>query len=155
MHFLAAEPMDSPSAETITNGDKSMWALSTRRPGDQYAGLNRLVDDTFSTWPFRLGTNGNPLRGMLPDVEVEEDDQSVRLTAEIPGYRPENVRLTIENHVLTMSGEKENGSFRRSFTVPNTIDTDRIEAAVEHGVLTAVLPKVEKAKPREIPVKTG
>jgi HSP20 family protein len=68
---------------------------------------------------------------------------------------PENVKLTLENQVLTMSGEKANGTFRRSFTVANTIDVDRIEATIEHGVLTVLLPKAERAKPREIPVKVA
>jgi HSP20 family protein len=132
-----------------------MWAISTRRPSDQYVGLNRLVNDTFSTWPVRPGNGANPFSGTLPDVEVVEDEQAVRLTAEIPGYRPENVKLSLENRVLTMSGEKANGTFRRSFTIPNSIDLDRVEAGVEHGVLTVTLPKAEKAKPREIPLKTG
>ena len=118
-----------------------MWAITTRRPSDQYIGLNRLFN------------GATPFAGMLPDVEMIEDDQAVRLTAEIPGYKPESVKLSLENRVLTMSGEKPNGTFRRSFTVPSTIDTDRIEASVEHGVLTVTLPKAEKAKPREIPVK--
>ena len=52
-----------------------------------------------------------------------------------------------------MSGEKANGSFRRRFTVPNSVDTDRIEASVEHGVLTISLARAERAKPREIPVR--
>ena len=132
-----------------------MWAISTRRPSDQYVGLNRLVNDTFSTWPFPPGNGANLFPGMLPDVAVAEDEQAVRLTAEIPGYKPENVKLSLENRVLTMSGEKANGTFRRSFTVPNSIDLDRIDAGVEHGVLTVTLPKAEKPKPREIPLKKG
>lgn len=118
-----------------------MWAITTRRPSDQYVGLNRLLN------------GASPFAGMLPDVEVTEDEQAVRMTADIPGYKPENVKVSLENRVLTMSGEKANGTFRRSFTVSSTIDTDRIEASVEHGVLTVTLPKAEKAKPREIPVK--
>ena len=131
-----------------------MWAL-TRRPNDQYVGLNGFMDETFNTWPFRLDNGATPFQGMLPAVEVTEDEQDVRMVAEIPGYKPENVKISIENRVLTMSGEKANGSFKRSFTVPNVIDTDRIEATVEHGVLTVTLPKAEQAKPREIPVKAA
>jgi HSP20 family protein len=130
-----------------------MWALSTRRPNDQFVGLNRLVDEAFNTWPFRLENGGAPLPGMLPPVDVTEDEQGVRLVAEIPGYKPESVKLSIENRVLTMSGEKSNSSFRRSFTVPSTVDAEKIEATVEHGVLTVMLPKAEAAKPREIPVR--
>ena len=131
-----------------------MWAL-TRRPNDQFVGLNRFMDETFDTWPFRLDNGATPFQGMLPAVEVTEDEQGVRMVAEIPGYKPENVKISIENRVLTMSGEKANGSFKRSFTVPNVIDTDKIEATVEHGLLTVTLPKAEQAKPREIVVKAG
>lgn len=132
-----------------------MWAITTHRPGNQYVGLNRLVNEAFSTWPFRLQNGATPFPGMLPAVDVTEDEQGVRLVAEIPGYKPEGVKLSLENRVLTMSGEKANGSFKRSFTVPNTIDADKIEASVEHGVLTVVLPRAEAAKPREIPVKAA
>lgn len=132
-----------------------MWALATRRPNDQFVGLNRLVDEAFSTWPFRLENGSTPFPGMLPPVDVTEDEQGVRLVAEIPGYKPESVKLSIENRVLTMSGEKANGSFRRSFTVPSTVDVDKIDASVEHGVLTVMLPRAEAAKPREIQVRTA
>ena len=130
-----------------------MWALTTRGPNDQPVGLNRFMDEALNTWPFRLENGAMPFQGMLPPVDLSEDEQGVRIVAEIPGYKPESVKIAIENRVLTMSGEKANGSFKRSFTVPSTIDTDRIEASVEHGVLTVTLPKAEQAKPREIPVQ--
>jgi HSP20 family protein len=123
-----------------------MWAVSTRRPNGHYVGLNRFVNEAFGAIP---------VAGMQPAIDVTEDQQGVRIVAEIPGYKPESVKVAIENRVLTMSGEKANGSFTRSFTVPSTIDTDRIEASVEHGLLTVTLPKAEQAKPREIPVKAA
>ena len=132
-----------------------MWALSTRRPDNQYVGLNRFMDEAFNAWPFRVENGATPYAGMLPAVEATEDEQGVRIVAEIPGYKPENVKISIENRVLTMSGEKANASFKRSFTVPSTIDAEKIEASVEHGVLTVTLPKAEQAKPREIVVKAG
>lgn len=124
-----------------------MWAISTRRPNDQFVGLNRMFNEAFNP--------GSVFSGWMPAVEVQEDEQGIRLVAEIPGYKPENVKLTLENQVLTMSGEKANGTFRRSFTVANTIDLDRIEATIEHGVLTVLLPKAERAKAREIAVKAA
>ena len=132
-----------------------MLALTTLRPNGQLVGLNRFMDEAFNSWPFRLGNGATPFQGMLPAVDVTEDEQGIRLVAEVPGYKPESVKVAIENRVLTMSGEKENGSFRRSFTVPGTIDTDKIEASLEHGLLTVIMPKAEEAKPREIPVKTN
>ena len=132
-----------------------MWAITTRRPNNQFFGLNRFVNDAFSTWPYRIENGEAPYPGMLPAVDVTEDEQTVRLVAEIPGYKPESVKLSLENRLLTMSGEKANGSFKRSFTVPNTVDAEKIAASIEHGVLTVMLPKAEKAKPREIPVKAA
>ena len=132
-----------------------MWAITTRRPNNQFVGLNRFVNEAFSTWPLSQENGMSPFPGMLPVVEVTEDEQGVRLVAEIPGYRPENVKLSLENRVLTMNGEKANATFSRSFTVPATVDLDKIEATIEHGVLTVNLPKAEAAKPREIPVKAA
>jgi HSP20 family protein len=85
--------------------------------------------------------------------------------------KPEDVKLSLENQVLTIRGEKRQesertderwhryernyGSFERSFTLPTTVDADRIQATTEHGVLTVTLPKSEKAKPKEIPIRTS
>lgn len=131
-----------------------MWAISTRRPSEQFLGLNRIIADTFNSWPFRVDNGATAFTGLLPAVDVSEDEQAIRLTAEIPGYNPESIKLSLENQVLTMSGEKPGATFERRLTVPNSVDTDRIEARVEHGVLTITLPRAEQAKPREIPVKT-
>ena len=88
---------------------------------------------------------------------------------EIPGVRPEDVRLTVENNVLTIQGSKQQvaeeradrvhryertyGAFERSFTLPTTVDANSIKASYENGVLTVTLPKVERAKPRQIEVQ--
>lgn len=131
-----------------------MWALTTRRPANGFVGLNRLFSDTLNAWPFEVENGSTWLPGWMPAVDVSEDENAIRLTAEVPGYKPESIKVTLENQMLTISGEKSNGSFRRSLTIPNTVDTDGIEATVEHGVLTVTLPKVERAKPREIAVKS-
>jgi len=81
------------------------------------------------------------------------------------------VQLSIENNVLTIRGEKKQtaeekterlhryertyGVFERAFALPNTVDPEKIEAKVEAGVLSVVLPKAERARPREIPVKVS
>jgi len=129
-----------------------MWAISTHRPNEQFVGLNRVINDTFNTWPFRFDNGASAFTGPMPVVDISEDEQAIRLSAEIPGYKPESVKLSLENQVLTLSGEKPGATFRRSFTVPTTVDTDGIGATVEHGVLTITLPRAERAKPREIPV---
>lgn len=129
--------------------------------------LNRLMDEAFGCSP----EPGDTLGGWMPPVDVVEDHDHVRVTAELPGVQPEDVKITMENSVLTIRGEKNHetrdaaervqryersyGVFERSFAVPSTVDADRISATYEHGVLTVSLPKAERAKPRAIEVKVG
>jgi HSP20 family protein len=126
--------------------------------------LNALLDDAFSGWPG----NGVATSAWLPAVDVFEDKESLKIVAELPGLKPEDVKLTMENSTLTLRGEKKQvaeeknervhryersyGSFERSFSLPNTVDADKVAASFENGVLTIILPKAEKAKPREIAV---
>lgn len=116
--------------------------------------------------------NGSaPAAGWTPSCDVLEDQNEVKLVLEIPGVRPEDVKINLESRILTVRGEKKPvaqpkdeqwqryertyGSFERSFTLPPIVDADRIQATVEHGVLTLSLPKSASAKPREIPVQVG
>lgn len=101
-----------------------------------------------------------------PVVDIFEEPNHVRIVAEIPGVKPEAVKILVEGNVLTIQGNKEQfaeekaekvhryertyGAFERSFTLPTTVDPEHIEAKYDVGVLTVILPKVEKAKPREI-----
>jgi HSP20 family protein len=132
--------------------------------------LNRLLDDAFSTWPFPQGA-GALTSAWLPSCEVSEDPESVNITVELPGVRPEDVKLTVENNVLTIRGERKEerrseneqvhrservyGMFERSFTLPNTVDPERIDARYENGILRITIPKAERARPREIPVRAS
>ena len=90
---------------------------------------------------------------------------------ELPGVKPEDVKISLENNVLAIKGSKQQvaeertervhrygrtyGTFERSFTLPATVDASNITATYEHGVLTVTLPKVEKAKPRQIEVQVA
>jgi HSP20 family protein len=90
---------------------------------------------------------------------------------ELPGVRPEDVKISLENNILTIRGEKRQqaeesnervhryersyGSFERTFALPNTVDPDKIQANYENGVLMISVPKAERARPREIPVSAG
>src|SRR5438046_7627225 len=107
----------------------------------------------------------------VPPVDIFEDAEGLRIIAEVPGVKPENVKISLENNVLTIHGTKEQvaeertervhryertyGTFERSFTLPTTVDANAIKATYEHGVLTVTLPKVEKAKPRQIDVQVA
>ena len=129
--------------------------------------FNNLVDEAFASWPFGNGAATVP-SAWLPLVDVFEDKESLSIVAELAGLKPEDVKLTIENNTLTVRGEKKQvaeekservhryersyGKFERSFTLPNTVDSEKVVAGFENGVLTITLPKAEKAKPREIAV---
>jgi HSP20 family protein len=150
-----------------------MFVTTTRRALEPYTGLRRLnsvLDEAFSAWPFQ-GENGAITSSWSPAVDVFEDKDSVKIVAELPGVKSDDVKLSIENNVLTIHGEKRQetedktervhryersyGAFERAFALPNSIDADRIEAGYENGILTVTVPKAEKARPREIPVKAG
>lgn len=130
--------------------------------------FNRMMDEVVGRWS---GSEGATLAeaAWLPVVDVFETKDEVRIAAELPGVKPEDVKLAVENSTLTLRGEKKQvaeektdavhryersyGTFARSFKLPSTVDTDRIEARYEHGVLTVILPKSEKTKARDIAVK--
>lgn len=101
-------------------------------------------------------------------TEVVESDDELRFAIEMPGLKPEDIEITVQNNVLTISAEKKAqeersgreyrlferryGRMQRSFTVPPTVSSDRCEAQYEHGVLTLRLPKAEAARPRRISI---
>jgi HSP20 family molecular chaperone IbpA len=102
-----------------------------------------------------------------PRVDIYETDKELTLFAELPGVRPEDVSLRYENGELTLHGrvqprlsgkrlllqEYEVGDFFRAFNIHESIDSTRIEAECQNGLLTVHLPKVEAARPRQIAVK--
>lgn len=88
-----------------------------------------------------------------PVIDVEQGAEATRITAEIPGFKPEHVDVSIEGNLLTIRGTKGEVSFTRGFTVPATVDAAAITANYEHGVLTVTLPRAEAAKARQIPIK--
>jgi len=154
-----------------------MYLTTLRRAAepnqDLYSGLTRLtrlMDEAFG-YPSNQ-TNGDSVSACwTPNVDVREDKDHLTITLDVPGVAPENVKISLENQVLTVAGEKHQaseqkderwhrwerhyGRFERSFTLPSTVDAERIEATTDNGVLTVRLPKVEKARPREIQVKRG
>jgi HSP20 family protein len=107
----------------------------------------------------------------VPAVDIYEDAQKLALTFEVPGIKPEDVDVRVENNTLTVKGERsfsnevkeENfrrierrfGSFVRSFTLPQTVDTEQVKAHAEHGVLVIELPKKAAAQPKQIKVAVG
>lgn len=148
-----------------------MW-LTTRRVADPYRNLqriNQMLDEAFGGLGDRDG--GTVTSSWAPACDVFEDKDAIKIVAELPGVRPDDVKLSLEHNVLTIRGEKRQvaeettdrvhryertyGSFERTFALPATVDAERIDASYEHGVLTVMVPKAERARPREIAVKVG
>lgn len=106
-----------------------------------------------------------------PMVDIFEEPDALRITAEIPGVKPEDVKISVEGNMLTIAGTKQQvaeekaervyryertyGTFERSFTLPATVDVERIKASYDNGVLHLTLPKVEKAKPRLVKIEVA
>jgi HSP20 family protein len=104
-----------------------------------------------------------------PGVDIREDKNSIVLEADLPGVKPEDFKLSIENHRLTLSGERKfekeskdknfhrversYGNFTRTFTLPSTVNVDEAKAEFSGGVLRITLPKREEAKAREIKIE--
>ena len=132
-------------------------------------GLRREIDRLFED-AFRLGHAG---RGeWTPPVDVRETDQELIFVVEIPGMEAKNVEVTTENGVLTIRGERIDeqkegeegrlhlaernyGSFARRFQLPHGIDSEKIQADVEFGVLTLRVPKAALPEPKQIRVNAG
>jgi HSP20 family protein len=105
----------------------------------------------------------------VPEVDIAETDDVIRLTANVPGADPGAVDISVENSVLTIdaSAAAENapqgyelvgqeygvGKFRRSFTLSNQVDVDGIKARVAHGVLTLSIPKRDEVKTKKIQIE--
>lgn len=107
----------------------------------------------------------------IPTVDISETDQEYLIKAELPEVKKEDVRVTVEDGVLTIQGERHQekedkdrkyhrversyGTFIRSFTLPESVDETGVKAEYKDGVLNLHLPKVEKVKPKAIEVKVG
>ena len=129
--------------------------------------MNRLFRDFGGTGTREeaIGTN------FVPAVDVYEDEHGITLKMEVPGIDEKDIDVRLENNVLTVTGERkfekeekqENfqrverryGSFTRSFTLPNTVDTETVHADYEKGVLKIQLAKRAEAKPKQIKVNIG
>jgi HSP20 family protein len=104
-----------------------------------------------------------------PAVDIAEHDDEFVVKMELPGVSREDVKITMQNHVLLVHGEKKQdkeskgsnyhrversyGAFQRTFTLPATVRSEKIDANFADGILNITLPKAEEAKPERIEVK--
>jgi len=129
--------------------------------------MNRLFQDSMSSNHDEALTTG----AFIPAVDIYEDEHNITLKVEVPGVDEKDIDVRVENNTLTVRGERkfekeekeENfhrverryGSFTRSFTLPNTVDTENVQANYEKGVLNIRLAKKAEAKPKQIKVNVG
>ncbi|EQB63863.1 MAG: hypothetical protein RBG1_1C00001G1442 [candidate division Zixibacteria bacterium RBG-1] len=126
---------------------------------------DRLFEEFFGLFPVELnGGSGT----WSPAVDVSEDQDNIYFTVEVPGMSKEDVKVTLQDNVLTIRGEKKQemekkdanyhrlersyGSFTRSFSLPTGVVPDKIKAQYQDGLLKISLPKAEQVKPKEIPI---
>jgi len=138
---------------------------------DPLRDLTRMQDEMARLFEGRLPLRTGESVGWSPPVDVYEDEEGFRLSFDLAGVEPKDVDIRFENGVLTLRGErkleredkKENyhrielsyGSFTRSFSLPGTIDSEKIRAEAKNGVLTVAVPKKPEAKPKSIQVKVA
>lgn len=129
--------------------------------------INRLFEETFGRYP--VGKRETLERTWAPVVDIYEEKDNIIVKAELPGIKKEEVSIEIKDNVLTLSGErkheaekkKENyhrierfyGKFTRSFTLPESVQVDKVKANYKDGVLEITLPKTEETKQKAIPIK--
>jgi HSP20 family protein len=105
----------------------------------------------------------------MPPVDIAEKEDRFLVSLEVPGVAREDVKITLQDRILTIRGEKKQekesktsnlhrverlyGSFQRSFTLPSTVRGDGIDASYRDGILSITIPKAEEARPKEIDVK--
>ena len=106
-----------------------------------------------------------------PALDISERKDAYLVTVELPGLKPEDLDITMEDGLLTIQGERHfahdsseqqfhrverrYGAFRRSITLPSHVEADEIEASAQDGVLQILVPKAEEAKPKRIQVRPG
>ena len=125
--------------------------------------INRLFNETFDR-----SLNEASLTTWAPAVDIYETEQALVVKADLPDIKPEELDIRVENNILTIRGERKfekkvsedsylrversYGSFNRSFSLANTVNTEAINAQYNNGVLTLTVPKREEAKPKQIKV---
>ena len=129
--------------------------------------MGRVFNEPFPVFDWKIGEATTA--AWMPLVDIFEEAEHVRLVAELPGVKADEVQIFVEGNLLTIKGTKEQvaeekaekvhryerayGAFERTFTLPTTVNPEKIKAVYDTGVLTITLPKLETAKPHLIKVE--
>lgn len=127
--------------------------------------IDNFFNDFFNSPALREDSNFD----FIPRVNISETDHDVSLKFELPGMEKDDIKVMIKDKVLTVSGERKTeneetgknfvrsemsyGSFSRSFTLPETVSQDKVDANYKNGILELTLMKKEEAKPKEVEIK--
>lgn len=145
------------------------WEPS-RRGGELYS-LQREFNRLFGTvFDSQTGASA-PARRWVPAIDVVEEEDRYALRADLPGLTEEDVKIEVQDGVLTVAGERSSeseqrkegyhrierssGSFSRSLRLPRGVEADAIEASFANGVLEVSIPKPEQPKPRRVEIKAA
>ena len=131
--------------------------------------MDRLFDEMMGRGLRRMADEDRVRGSWSPAVNILEKQDAIQITADLPGMKAEDVEVTVDNGVLTIRGERKlaeategetyhrvervYGVFERTFTLPNSVDTTKIEAKFTNGEMAVTLPKREESKPRSVKVK--
>jgi HSP20 family protein len=133
--------------------------------------MNRLFGSFFDGPVTTAGANGAITRRWIPAMDLVEGDGEFVLRADLPGVGEDDVKVELEDNVLTISGERRSsheerkegyyrverasGTFSRSLTLPEGVEADSVEATFENGVLEVRIPKPEEHKPQRVAISVG
>ena len=145
--------------------------MSTLTRWEPYRTLGSLQDEVNRLFEGNLGRTtreSSSIAAWAPAVDIFENEKELVLKADLPDLVEKDIDVRVENNMLTISGERkyekdvkeENylrverayGSFSRSFSLPNTVNTEAIKAEYKNGVLTVRMPKREEARPKQVKV---
>ena len=137
--------------------------------GDLREEMNRMLGTFFGRTPWGVTGTLEEGVGWYPAVDFEELDDKYLVKAELPGMKQSDIKVTLANGILTLSGERKaehkakkddyyryescHGKFQRSFTLPTEVKEDKIKAEYKDGILEIEIPKSEEVKPKEIEIQ--
>jgi HSP20 family protein len=146
------------------------WRDRELEPGDTFNWLQEQINDLFEDFPPWPSTRGLFERTISPAVDVIEGPDSYTVECELPGMDQKDIDVSVASGVLTIKGVKKGGaeskgakvyrketwegSFQRTLSLPQNLETDKVEASYKEGVLRIILPKSESAKAKRIELKT-
>ena len=139
-----------------------------REMANMQSAMDRIFEDAWrGNWPTSTGWTGMD----TPALDIHETDTAYEVAVPLPGVNPDDINVKMQNGTLTISGElpqpkvEENrkvvvqeryyGKFSRSVTLPQIVDTGKVEATYKNGVLNLTLPKLPEAQPKQISIKVN